>query len=184
MEWYWQGNPNFLNESTARCGVDVSSLPSETPHSSAWVISTSQRSPPDNTNTHNRQTAKRSAGFEPAIPAIKRPENQALNREVTFEKQNLIRNGLGSILGLRGDRSEITCLRHVTAAPSVVDCHEQKTFRSGIPKVCICVVSQGNKAKTLAYAWIGVHSAIVKTCFAAVQLRAVHAIKSHNYKVM
>jgi len=43
------------------------------------VINPSHRPLPDNTQ-HSQQTDLRPAGFEPAIPAGERPQNQALER--------------------------------------------------------------------------------------------------------
>jgi len=55
----------------------------DTPHvqydSSGWVISPTQRPPPDNTQ-HNRQTSMALEGFEPTIPASERPQTYALDR--------------------------------------------------------------------------------------------------------
>ena len=51
--------------------------------SSGRVISSSQRTLPDNTNTHNRQTSTPRVGFEPTISAGERPQTYALDRAAT-----------------------------------------------------------------------------------------------------
>jgi hypothetical protein len=56
-----------------------------TRYDSKQVISSSQRPLPTQTNNkHNRRTSMPSAEFEPAIPAIKRPQIYVLDRTATL----------------------------------------------------------------------------------------------------
>jgi hypothetical protein len=72
------------------------------PHYRGFTIATFGRTPLDESsarrrdfyltthNTHNRQTFMPAAGFEPAIPASKRPYSHALDRAVSVKDYSIV----------------------------------------------------------------------------------------------
>jgi len=54
------------------------------------VISATQRTLPDKTQNHNRQTSMPPVGFDPAIPARERPQYRALDRAANGNSDRII----------------------------------------------------------------------------------------------
>jgi hypothetical protein len=134
------------------------------------VISPSQRPLPTRGNTtyrHTRQTSMPSAGFEPAIPATKRPQTYALDRGHQDRRRDVLRYGNSSAvtpccnglvcqrLGRMYTLHCCTCLWGKTVS---LNCGHQRAYCSS-PDVYFLSISPPPRAPFSYFIW-GVNGAV------------------------